>query len=99
MKRFRSETRTPVNLRGELAWDIGGGYVRHVKVVIRDTSKSGMAIAAPLPFSIGATVQITSTHRSGAAIVRHCLKRGADHILGVQFENTDVDNSLSVDAK
>jgi hypothetical protein len=76
----------PVNLSAELTWEIGGGYERNVKVTVRDTSKNGMALLAPLPFPIGAAIRIAGGNITREAIVRHCVKHGLDHILGVQFQ-------------
>jgi hypothetical protein len=86
MRQYRAETRKPANGTADLSWDIGAGYVRTAKGSVQDESPSGMALVVAMPFSVESTLQITTGSKTRAAIVRRCIRQGANHLLGVQFK-------------
>ena len=86
MRQYRAETRKPSAGTAELSWEIGAGYVRTAKATVQDESKSGMALLVNLPFSIEASIQITTGDKTRSAVVRRCIRQGANHLVGVQFQ-------------
>jgi len=41
----------------------------------------------PLPFEVGAELQIKSDGRKRTATVRRCSRSGSQYLLGVKFDN------------
>jgi len=75
-----------MTLPAELSWDMGAGYVRTVAGTVHDVSTSGIGLLAPMPFSIGAKLQITTDKQTRSAILMRCSRQGAKYFLGFRFE-------------
>jgi len=86
MRQYRTEPRTPCNVPADLSWNIGAGYIRNIKVTIRDTSKSGIGLLVPNPVPVGTSIKVTSLKGSQSAVVQRCIKQGAQHIVGGRLQ-------------
>jgi hypothetical protein len=86
MRQYRLESRTPCNSLAELSWEIGAGYIRNTKATVIDLSKSGMALMVAQPFRVGAMLKIVSGNKAESGVVRHCVKQGTKHLLGIKLE-------------
>jgi hypothetical protein len=87
MRKYRADTRKPSTGQVELSWEIGAGYSRTANGTVQDISMEGMGMLVPLPFEVGAELQIKSDGRKRTATVRRCSRSGSQYLLGVKFDN------------
>lgn len=88
MRKYRAQPRNDASGSAELHWQIGAGYVRSTLVTVQDVSASGMGLHSPIPFAIGSALQIKIGDQLRFVTVRRCFPAGAQHFLGVEFEES-----------
>ena len=86
MRKYRADTRKPSTGPVELSWEIGAGYTRTASGTIQDVSSGGMGMLVPLPFEVGAELQVKADGRTCMVTVRRCVREGSKYLLGVQFD-------------
>jgi hypothetical protein len=88
MRKYRAQPRNDASGSAELHWQIGAGYVRSTLVTVQDISVSGMGLHSPIPFAIGSALQIKTGNQLRFVTVRRCFRAGAQHFLGVEFDDS-----------
>jgi hypothetical protein len=88
MRKYRAQPRKDASGSAELHWQIGAGYVRSTLATVQDVSASGMGLHSPIPFAIGSALQIKSGDQLLSVTVRRCFRAGAQHFLGVEFDES-----------
>ena len=88
MRKYRTQPRKDATGSAELHWQIGAGYVRATLATVQDVSASGMGLHSPIPFAIGSALQIKTGDQLRFVTVRRCFRAGAQHFLGVEFDES-----------
>ena len=69
----------------ELRWQDQAGQAQQGVAELVDISASGASLHAPRPLRIGSILSLAYQSQEFPATVRHCVKRGAIYIIGIEF--------------
>ena len=70
----------------EIDWTDPTGKTHHDAARLEDISPSGAAVRAPSPVHFGTTVSFAYQDQTLIGKVRHCVRREAYYLLGLEFE-------------
>jgi len=82
----RFATRVPRTDTADLRWQDQAGQAQEGVAQLADISASGASLRSPRPLRMGAPIIFRYQAEDFPAIVRHCVKRGAIYIIGIEFE-------------
>jgi PilZ domain len=84
---LRRHGRTPLAATVQLSWTDNGGNQKFVTARILDVSEAGMRVEMREPLAKQAYVAFRADQIAlqGSASVRSCAKRGAKHVIGLEF--------------
>jgi PilZ domain len=70
----------------ELRWQDQAGQPQHGVAHLADISGSGASIRTPRPLRMGTALSLHYQNEEFPATVKHCVKRGAIYLLGIEFQ-------------
>jgi len=79
--------RVPVSEPVDLLWRDQSGLTQHSIFHLADISICGAAVRAERPVHVGASVSFGYQNKTIAGKVKHCARKGADFVLGIEFED------------
>ena len=79
--------RVPTTEAVDLLWSDQAGQAQHSTFQLADISITGAAVRAERPVHVGAKVSLGYQNKTVAGKVRHCARKGADFLLGIEFED------------
>jgi hypothetical protein len=70
----------------DLRWQVQGGEIQHCVALLADISNTGASVQSERPMGIGSTLSINYQNADLPGTVKHCVKRGAGYVLGIEFQ-------------
>ena len=70
-----------------LLWRDQSGQMQESTFRLANISISGATVRAERPICVGTTVSLGHQSETIVGKVKHCVRRGADFMLGIEFEN------------
>src|SRR5665213_2949400 len=71
----------------DVLWRDQSGQPQHSIFHLADISICGAAVRAERPVHVGATVSLGYQNKTVIGKVRHCARKGADFMLGIEFQD------------
>jgi len=86
-KELRKEKRRTIAGEVGISWQDSNGLRQFRNVRGVDLSESGVSVESPVPLEVGSYVQVHAEDYgfSWPARVRYCRRRGAKHVIGLEF--------------
>src|SRR4051794_10925481 len=85
MREQRRAARKDFLARVQVLWQSDIGQLQQKQGMTDDLSPSGIAVRVRCPVPVGNRVDIQLANKTYVGIIRRCVRRGAEHLLGIEF--------------